>query len=277
MYAVRPIAALQSCGNEIHQTEYTMKRIFFIMLLAAVLLGLSGYAAFNSPPKEIRLRVGSYNIQAARLADGDITQLAEDIVLLELDVVGIQEIDVGTKRSDGKNLAQQLATACGLEYFYFAPAMAYDGGEYGIAIISRYPIAESGFENLSHSRNSENRVIAHARIDVDGFMFDFFNTHLSYESHTIRSAQLREVRLGMLSGSASILTGDFNIRSSDELTVLEGYRCVNNGTMVTFPEKGASYDDILTAPCWTVVRCGVQDVHGKSDHNLLWAELQYTE
>lgn len=271
-----------------------MKRIISLIILLAIALTLSGCGKpietddtalrissvltdwSDGLPERFRLRVGSFNIAKFWLVDGDIEAIAEDIRALELDLVGVQEIEVGTTTSDGKDTVKLLAEACGYDYYAFSMAMNYRGGEYGTAVFSKYPISDVRAYDLYHPEKIENRTVSRVEVEINGFTFNFFNTHLSYESLEMRANQLRELEMVMSLSNRPILTGDFNVRSDSELDRLDAsYTVVNRGTMVTFPKSSSKYDDIIADECWVVVDEGVVDVEGRSDHNILFAELRY--
>ena len=52
------------------------------------------------------------------------------------DFVGLQEIDVGTKRSKGVDQGAELSRLTGM-HVTFAKAIDYKGGEYGVAVLSK--------------------------------------------------------------------------------------------------------------------------------------------
>ena len=93
-------------------------------------------------PVKYRLRVATYNIRAGADVDRDVSVIAEDIRALDLDVVGLQEVDICTKRSNLTDQLQTIAELAGYPFYRFTFCMDYQDGEYGTAILSRYPIME---------------------------------------------------------------------------------------------------------------------------------------
>ncbi len=224
----------------------------------------------------LALKVGSYNILHGEEVDFDMSRLAADILDCELDVVGLQEVDVGTRRVGGKDLLGELAEACGYEHYAFFSAMDFDGGEYGVGIISKYPIKSTDARQLTVINGTEPRVLAHAVIEVSGVEIDFFNTHLSYETPEIRATQLSEILAAMGESRTAILTGDFNVSSTAEIDLaLPEHRRANRDNLPTFPVGREVIDEIVCAYPWSITDCTVYDVKGNSDHNLLTAELRY--
>ena len=224
----------------------------------------------------LTLKVGSYNILHGQEVDFDMSRIAADILACGLDVVGVQEVDVGTRRVGGRDILAELAEECGYEYYAFFSAMDFDGGEYGIGIISKYPIVSTDKRHLSVIEKTEPRVVAHAVIEVSGIEIDFFNTHLSYETPEIRATQLSEI-LGVMGESrTAVLTGDFNVSSTAEIdSLLTEHRRANKDDLVTFPVGRTVIDEIVCAYPWSIEGCRVYDVKGNSDHNMLVAEIRY--
>ena len=224
----------------------------------------------------LTLKVGSYNILHGQEVDFDASRIAADILACDLDVVGLQEVDNGTRRTGGRDLLRQIAEACGYEHYAFFSAMDFDGGEYGIGIISKYPIKCMDKKQLTVIGGTEPRVLAHAVIEVSGIEIDFFNTHLSYETPEIRATQLAEILDAMGDSRTAVLTGDFNVLSTAEIDrALPEHRRANRNNLPTFPVGREVIDEIVCAYPWSITDCTVYDVKGNSDHNLLTAELRY--
>ncbi|MBQ9079514.1 MAG: endonuclease/exonuclease/phosphatase family protein [Clostridia bacterium] len=217
------------------------------------------------------LRVGSYNIRHGADVSLDISVIAADITAHALDIVGLQEIDQLTSRVNGLDTVRALSDATSYKYYYFAKAINYKGGEYGTAILSRYPIAK--FEVIKlESDNKEQRCVGHAVVDVNGTAIDFFNTHLSYESLELRTAQFAQISALLADCDTYILTGDFNTAVMSEFSVLPDATLVNNGSFGTFPSSDKAIDNIVISSKLSVLDAGMGPL-GHSDHRLLWAEL----
>jgi len=89
------------------------------------------------------LRVVSYNIRHGRGMDTvvNLPRTAEVLRQLAPDIVGLQEVDSVVTRSGGIAEAQALGELLGMEHA-FGGFMAYQGGQYGMGILSRYPIRD---------------------------------------------------------------------------------------------------------------------------------------
>lgn len=113
-----------------------MRRLLFVCLP----LLLFGCAAARTPAQR-ELVVLVYNIHAGKDAGGvdNLERVAALITASKADLVLLQEVDRQTTRS-GK--VDQLATLRQLTGMYgvFGKSLDYQGGEYGIATLSRWPI-----------------------------------------------------------------------------------------------------------------------------------------
>ncbi|MEO6525213.1 MAG: glycoside hydrolase family 3 N-terminal domain-containing protein [Gemmatimonadaceae bacterium] len=90
-----------------------------------------------------------YNIHAGKDARGvdNLAGVAELVRSSGADVVLLQEVDNGTRRSGNVNQPAVLARGTGF-HVAFGSALAFDGGQYGVAILSRWPILEDTLFHL---------------------------------------------------------------------------------------------------------------------------------
>ena len=115
-------------------------------ILAALMFGCAGRGARTPAAEPVRVLV--YNIHAGKTAAGvdNLTGVADLVRSTHADVVLLQEVDQGTRRSGGVDQPAKLASLTG-HRAAFGSALAYDGGKYGVAILSRWPIVA---ETLIH-------------------------------------------------------------------------------------------------------------------------------
>ncbi|MDH5925977.1 endonuclease/exonuclease/phosphatase family protein [Vibrio lentus] len=156
------------------------------------------------------IRVATFNMAAARVSS--LTEIAKAIKALNADVVAIQEVDVLTDRSGNVDQPKKLAELTGLN-IEFGRAIDFDGGQYGLAIASKYPILKTEVTQLP-SGNREQRIVFEAHIDVPGFNapITVFNAHLdTKEDPTMRVGQVRELNdTAIDTRGIKILLGDMN-------------------------------------------------------------------
>lgn len=115
-----------------------------------------------APPRPV-LRVVSYNVLAGWLTS--IERIAEELVALDPDVVALQEIDHRMSRTGRVDQTALLAEALNASSV-FAGSSRRDGGDHGIALLSRLPILTVERLGVPTPLNSEPRVALEATIDL---------------------------------------------------------------------------------------------------------------
>jgi len=176
-----------------------------------------------------QLRVATLNMAASRVSS--LTEIAKAIKATDADIIALQEVDVMTARSGQLNQPEELAKLTGLN-IEFGRAIDFDGGFYGLAIASKYPILKTNITNLP-SGNREQRIAFEAHIDVPGFAAPIiiFNAHLdTKEDPGMRIDQVRELNNTSIdTRGIKILLGDMNDVPNSS-TYLELSRYWNNIT-----------------------------------------------
>ena len=152
------------------------------------------------------LRILSYNIHHGEGTDGrfDLERIAGVIDSVKPDLVALQEVDRETRRSSGVDQAAELGRLTGMTAI-FGPAMPYQGGEYGDAVLSRRRPSESGHLALPAAANHEPRVATHVTIELEGGAVTFASTHLDHTrdpSDRVRQAE------ALVDGVVRIVSGD---------------------------------------------------------------------
>ncbi len=218
----------------------------------------------------MRFTAATYNILHGQLAEYRMHQLVQSITACCADIIGIQEVDVGTQRSGGRHLAKLMADELSFDY-RFAKSIDYSGGAYGTAILSRYPISTFDVIPLT-SGSYEQRSVGIADIIIDGEAISFLNTHLSFENKTQRTLQLEQIMDILPKNKPWILTGDFNTSDFSEIHALGDVSLVNDIGHIfgTFRENSDPIDNIVYPKLWSVSAAGMVE-NQNSDHNLLYA------
>lgn len=228
------------------------------------------------------LTVVSYNIRSC-LEQG-LDAVADVLKTLEPDVVALQEVDRDTIRSDGADQAEQLAAALGLPHWHFFPATPWvGGGEYGIALLSRFPLEETRLLPLpvdgpnSPESNTEPRVLASAVIRTRGNTLRIFNTHFGL-SDSQRRKQAETVARALQSEQPTILLGDFNATPDDPVlgpvrgALTDAHADLPLSARVSFPQPppGKAIDYVFHSLALVVEHAAViGDAPPASDHHPL--------
>lgn len=228
----------------------------------------------TEPAKEpVTLKIASYNI-ANGFNFKRINAIGKDIKEQNLDIVGLQEVDQFVSRSGNVDSMKLLSEASELPYYTFFKAIDLQGGEYGVGVLSRYPIVETERTEI-YSGTEEQRVLGHAVIDVDGYMINFFVTHLSFESKSLRDAQFATIAEKTAELDNFIITGDFNTSNFSEFAPIKNSDMVNNAShsINTFPSSTptSSIDNIVFSKNnWSFESPSIL-LNQKSDHCMLYA------
>lgn len=228
-----------------------MKQSFFYLLLLPAVLMASCSDGCNIKLKPIdvlsdTIKVMTYNVHHCNppiksLGEIDIDTIVGVIKKQNPDLVAFQEIDDHTSRSGAFNEAEEIAKKLNMN-FYFGKAIDYDGGGYGVAILSKYPISDlmtiplpavTGF-------TGEKRVLATVKVTFpNGKVIRFGSTHLDVTSQANRELQVEEIN--QVSSSESlpfIIGGDFNeAPGSNTINLLDSYftRSCISGCGFTIP------------------------------------------
>lgn len=167
------------------------------------------YAA-EPPESDGTLRVMTYNIHHGEGTDGliDLQRLADVIAYSGADIIGLQEVDVRTRRSHG---VDQLAVLAQLLRMHsaFGSNLPYQGGHYGNALLSRYPIRSSNNVRL-HWAGGEPRGLLQAEVYVDGTPLTVYVTHLSLNAGENRRQRRQIADMLREADGPFVLVGDMN-------------------------------------------------------------------
>lgn len=165
-----------------------------------------------------RLRVATYNVHGCRGMDGNRSEkrIADVIATLDVDVIGLQELDLNRRRSGGVDQAGVIASELGWQRF-FHPAFRKGDEHYGDAILSRLPMRLRQAQELPSVMTRvcpETRAAIWVEIETASGPVQVINTHLGLgRRERLMQAELLvgPEWLGRIgSGEPLILMGDFN-------------------------------------------------------------------
>ncbi|MFT3948574.1 MAG: endonuclease/exonuclease/phosphatase family protein [Agriterribacter sp.] len=206
-----------------------MKYVKLILCFCAVIAGHAALAAADStgkPEAPVRLKVLSYNLRFGELAS--LEDLAAFIKEQNPDIVALQEVDCRTYRDltpkqHGKDFATELGFRTGMISAY-GKTIPYAGGYYGIALLSKYPLAKVERIYLPKTANGkEQRAVLVAEVEYsEGQYISFASTHLDYTNSTERQEQVKKLNEVLLSKNTPVIVaGDFNAKP-DAKEIKEG-------------------------------------------------------
>lgn len=243
-----------------------------------VLIGLLVWlAVFSTPlfsqssqdrdPNTIRLM--SYNIRNGLGLDGrtDYARVARAISRLAPDVVAVEEVDSVTARSSGTDVLRILAEETCL-YRTYAPAIDYDGGRYGIGLLSKQKPLRVVRIALPGREESRTLLVA----EFDRYVYGVTHLSLTPEDQLLSLPLIRAAVGGF--GKPVFLAGDFNATPDSKTMEAFGgeFAVLSNPKQNTFPADGPDQCiDYIVArkadtPRFTVLGSWVIDEKTASDH-----------
>ncbi|EEF58422.1 endonuclease/exonuclease/phosphatase family protein, partial [Pedosphaera parvula] len=121
-------------------------RVVVVGLGMALLAGCSSASktVARHDTKPVTFRVMTYNIQHGAGMDHkvDLLRTAEAIKHEQPDIVALEEVDKGVERTERRDLTTELAAMTGMRG-YFNNNFFFQGGEYGNAALTKFPILTS--------------------------------------------------------------------------------------------------------------------------------------
>lgn len=241
-----------------------------LLLIPAFLLACSAQAQHT-------LKLMTYNIKNANGMDNvcSYQRIADVINRVSPDVVAIQEVDSMTRRSGQKYVLGEIAGRTQM-HDYFAPAIPYDGGKYGIGLLTKeVPIR---LQVLPLPGREEARTLIMA--EFEGYYYCC--THMSLtEADRMKSLNLLRAFISLLK-KPLYLAGDMNAGpDSDFIKELrKDFQLLSNPAQPTYPapapDETLDYIAALkqTVHGVTVVSAKVLDEPVASDHRPVLVELQ---
>jgi len=193
------------------------------------------------------------------------------------DVVCLQEVDRGASRSQGVDMSAELSTRSELAHHYFIKIRDFQGGEYGTAILSRYPILESATMQYPVRIATQGTSCGYVVLDVDGKTVTVFNTHLSVEneaSNTETLTCLQNVLQDYVAAGRGpfLCCGDFNTSPQKVAAYIPWVMQAHDG-LTTYADR--SIDHVLYTPPIHVANARIMDtqVDRITDHNMVLVDV----
>ena len=222
-----------------------------------------------------KLRIMSYNIRNAKGMDNkiDYSRIAQIISTVNPEIVSVQELDSATARSGNIDVLKEVALKCGYHYFY-GPAINYDGGKYGVGVLSKEKPLQ--VTNIPLPGKEEKRNLEM----VEFKDFYFFAVHLSLteadrnSSIEIINEQVSKIRKPVF------LAGDFNAEPSSSaiITLKKMNWQLLSGEDYTFPstkpDRCIDYIFAGNGKKWKVINAEVVIDDIASDHRAVWVEIE---
>ena len=226
------------------------------------------------------LKLMSYNIKNANGMDNvcNFQRIANVIYNASPDVVAIQEVDSMTNRSGQKYVLGEIADRTQM-HGYFAPAIDYDGGKYGIGLLTKQvPLR---LQTLPLPGREEARTLILAEFTD----YIYCCTHMSLtEEDRMKSLELVKAFTSS-STKPLFLAGDMNAEPESGFIkeLQKDFQILSNPKQHTFPapDPKETIDYIATlkqnAKGFAVISAKVINEPMASDHRPILVELRTAE
>ena len=226
------------------------------------------------------LRLMTYNIKNANGMDDvrSFQRIANVINNASPDVVAVQEVDSMTHRSGQKYVLGEIAERTQM-HAYFAPAIDYDGGKYGVGLLTKQ--APIRLQTMPLPGREEARTLILAEFED----YIYCCTHLSLtEEDRMESLKVLKT-FADSSKKPFFLAGDMNAEPESAFIkeLQKEYQIISNPKQPTFPapEPKETIDYIASlkqnAAGFAVISARVLNEPVASDHRPLLVVLRTAE
>jgi len=196
-----------------------------------------------APREPVAFRVLTYNIHHGEGMDGkiDLDRIAGVIRRSKTDLVALQEVDRGIERSGDVDQPAKLAALTDM-HVIFEKNIDLQGGEYGNAVLSRFPVVWHRNHQLPKMPGNEQRGLLEVYALIGGQKLTFFATHLDHQAddgERIASVAVLRELIGDSEGSPVIVAGDFN--AAPDSRVIREVRAFLGDTSVDAGSESPSF------------------------------------
>lgn len=244
-----------------------MRKIFFALLSVCALLVViqSCRKSFNAGDWDVKptkfrdpneytgatktLKIMSINMNISSTV-ANFPVMVEVIKAYNPDLLFLRQCDSKTTRAGGVDRPQVIADELGMEVYM--KGRSYSGGQFGNAVLSKFPITERfGLDLTKDPNRGEQRMLAMAKVEVaEGIFVQFAGTELETNAEDRRVQAIDIIRATENLKDPIILVGNFNEQwgtPGDALTYITGsfkYACAPAGCAFNSPkaEPKGTYD-----------------------------------
>jgi endonuclease/exonuclease/phosphatase family metal-dependent hydrolase len=223
------------------------------------------------------LKILSYNVRNCRGMDDktDYKRVAEVITRISPDIVALQELDSATQRSNGKVVLNELASLTGM-YETYSASVSYQGGKYGIGILTREKPVSWEIIRLPGSEERRSLLILELKNLV------ICCTHFSLTEED-RLASVKIINAALKKFSKPVfLAGDFNAVPESEVikSIGHDWYMLNNPAKPTIPSDDPKrcidyiFAANFTGHKFETIQTVVEPESVASDHLPVWVEVK---
>ena len=261
-----------------------MRNLFWLFVVVSFCTFCSATVDPLQERGTVTFSVMTYNIHHAEGRDGviDIERIADVILQADPDLVALQEVDRFVERTGRADQAQQLAELTGM-FMTFGFAIRYQGGDFGNAVLSKFPLNEVKLHPLP-GEPGEDRTLMEVSFLLPGYSdpIVLLNTHLdTFNKPRTESVPLILQVIPDSTHQLYVLAGDLNDAPGTPVMEALNERLESAAPphLFTFPsdKPDRQIDHILFSPTqgWTLEQVHVIQEPTASDHAPMMAMFRY--
>jgi len=159
-----------------------------------------------TPPHLVR--IATWNMSAGRLSS--LSEVQEQLASIDADAIVLQEVDLGVVRTSSVDQPRVLAEALDMDYA-FAASLEFDGGDFGLAVLSRLPFSAVRRRSLDSEGGYEPRIVLDVNLCVGSHVLRLIDVHADFVPEVnVRNLDDIATMLGSKAEVPTVVAGDFN-------------------------------------------------------------------
>ena len=222
-------------------------------------------------PLERPLKIANYNIKSGTWST--LGEIADVLEAMDADVIALEEVDNGLPRTGYVDQSQWLADRLGAKRV-FAPAWQKEGGSYGIALLSKVPLAQAESFQLPDANGFEPRVAIDAIVCAGQQELHVVGSHADFlpwsaEAHAVALADHVDTLDDV------VLMGDLNI--PPENSSLASFVAGGLHDVLSLFTDAPTFADARIDYIWSDREASEAAVveSEASDHKPVWAKMPF--
>ena len=181
-----------------------MRKLFFTLVVLLSILSMGA---------TVNLKITTYNIRHGLGVDNvfNFQRVKETIQKINPDILILNEVDQGNARSGDVYQAKEIAALMGMEYYFYATEGKTN---YGIAVLSKYPVIKAEGFNLPQPRfmKAVQRGCINMIVNVCGKELSIYGAHFGLGGFQEVQKELEEIYKRYQNNPiTSVIGGDFNL------------------------------------------------------------------
>ncbi|MBQ9873346.1 MAG: endonuclease/exonuclease/phosphatase family protein [Thermoguttaceae bacterium] len=215
----------------------------FLAALSVAVLALCAFSSVRADDDDYKIM--SYNVRNCKGMDNqtDYARVADVINRERPDVVALQELDSKTNRSKGVDVLEELAKLTNMTPS-FGPAIDYQGGKYGVGILTKEKPISVKYYSLPGSE--EQRCLLMVELRKYVFCCSHWSLTQKDRDETVKiiREKLREQK------KPCVICGDFNAEPNEDSIkeLKKDWTLLNREADFTFPsDKPSVHIDYICA------------------------------